>query len=286
MQSIINDLKSIEETKLDNYVIDTALTLLVQDYELNVKSDNHLNAANETLKVNALLQITTASLPNGTVGTSYDQTLMASGGADAVANPYTWAVMGSLPAGLHLNQTTGEITGTPTSADTSSFKVTVKDADGAMATATLSLAVSEGETPTVTISPSVLPPLTECESYAVPFTATTNVAASSWAGFAIYASDAAGNPLPPSESPINAAQLLGFRTFTSSPTQMTSTLVNFNTVAPIVLSPSVYLVKISVDPWIGNNIDPVSQLYSLTVLPQPSNLDDNCNPIPSGGGSS
>jgi hypothetical protein len=69
--------------------------------------------------------IITTSLPAGTRGTTYSQTLAATGGT----TPYTWAVTsGSLPAGLSLNSSTGAITGTPTTAATSSFTVTVTDA--------------------------------------------------------------------------------------------------------------------------------------------------------------
>lgn len=74
------------------------------------------------------LSIFTSSLPNGTVGVPYDQILTATGGT----SPYSWSVAtGSLPAGLSLNATTGEITGTPTSTATpvpsSTFTVAVKD---------------------------------------------------------------------------------------------------------------------------------------------------------------
>ena len=63
----------------------------------------------------ATLTITTTSLPNGTVGTAYSQTLAATGGA----TPYTWSVYsGSLPAGLSLGSSTGTISGTPTTAQT------------------------------------------------------------------------------------------------------------------------------------------------------------------------
>ena len=54
--------------------------------------------------------ITTTTLPNGTVGTAYNQKLKADGTA-----PITWSVTGgSLPDGLSLNESTGEISGTPT----------------------------------------------------------------------------------------------------------------------------------------------------------------------------
>lgn len=55
-------------------------------------------------------KITTTTLPNGTVDTEYKQTLIADGTA-----PITWSVTGgSLPDGLSLNESTGEISGTPT----------------------------------------------------------------------------------------------------------------------------------------------------------------------------
>ncbi len=69
--------------------------------------------------------ITTTTLPNGTVGTSYSQTLAADN------NPTEWTVtVGSLPDGLTLNQSTGEISGTPTTAGSSTFTVTAKNSAG------------------------------------------------------------------------------------------------------------------------------------------------------------
>jgi len=71
--------------------------------------------------------ITTSSLPNGTVGTTYRQTLTADGGT-----PITWSVEngGSLPAGLSLNSSTGAITGVPTAAGISTFTVKAANAKG------------------------------------------------------------------------------------------------------------------------------------------------------------
>jgi hypothetical protein len=69
------------------------------------------------------LAVTTATLPAGTVGQSYSDTLTASGGNP----PYTWTVIsGSLPTGLKLHRSTGAITGKP-SAGGSTFTVEVTD---------------------------------------------------------------------------------------------------------------------------------------------------------------
>ncbi|MDO7849880.1 putative Ig domain-containing protein, partial [Hymenobacter sp. M29] len=64
-----------------------------------------------------------ASLPNGTQGTAYSQTLTASGGTA----PYTYAITaGALPSGLSL--TNGTLAGTPTVNGSFTFTVTATDA--------------------------------------------------------------------------------------------------------------------------------------------------------------
>jgi hypothetical protein len=83
------------------------------------------------------LQVTTTSLQYGNVGIAYSTSLNASGGTP----PYTWSVTsGSLPAGLSLG-TAGSITGTPTTVQTASFTVQVKDSASNTATLPLSLQV-------------------------------------------------------------------------------------------------------------------------------------------------
>ncbi|MGH9777669.1 MAG: Ig domain-containing protein, partial [Candidatus Acidiferrales bacterium] len=68
--------------------------------------------------------ITTATLPDGTVGVAYSATLAVTGGA----MPFTFSVSaGALPAGLMLNTSTGAITGTPTTAETQTFTIQVRD---------------------------------------------------------------------------------------------------------------------------------------------------------------
>src|SRR5260370_16368141 len=71
----------------------------------------------------APLAIVTATLPNGTVQSTYSSTLQASGGT----TPYTWSVTGALPTGLTPNAATRQINGLPTTSGTSTLPFTVAD---------------------------------------------------------------------------------------------------------------------------------------------------------------
>ena len=70
--------------------------------------------------------ITTDTLPNGKVGEAYSHTLTADG-----TTPITWSISGSaLSEGLTLNETTGEISGTPTAEGTAKFTVKAENSAG------------------------------------------------------------------------------------------------------------------------------------------------------------
>ena len=85
------------------------------------------------------LNITTASLSNGQVGAAYSATVYATGGT----TPYTWAVIsGSLPSGLSLASSTGVISGTPSTAQTSNFTIRVTDNVAATDTQALSITIN------------------------------------------------------------------------------------------------------------------------------------------------
>jgi hypothetical protein len=83
--------------------------------------------------------VTVANPGNQTtkVGTAVSLTLSASGGT----GPYTWTASG-LPAGLSINATSGVISGTPTTAGTSSVTATATDSTGATGSASFTWTVN------------------------------------------------------------------------------------------------------------------------------------------------
>ncbi|WP_042415288.1 putative Ig domain-containing protein [Streptacidiphilus anmyonensis] len=69
--------------------------------------------------------VSSATVPDASLGKPYSQSLTASGGTGA----YTWQVSsGALPAGLTLSPDSGVISGTPTTAGTASFSLRLTDA--------------------------------------------------------------------------------------------------------------------------------------------------------------
>ena len=97
------------------------------------------------------LTITTQSLPNGAIGSSYSATLQAAGANGTV----TFTATG-LPAGISLSRS-GALVGTPSAAGTFTVAVTVVDSEGQKATATFTITIADRLVVTpVTISNAVL----------------------------------------------------------------------------------------------------------------------------------
>ena len=96
----------------------TTATITVTD---STPGTHLTNTANLSITINPGLAITTASLPAGFVGTAYSATVAASGGT----TPYTFTATG-LPGGLSIS-TTGQVTGSPTTAGTTTAAITVTD---------------------------------------------------------------------------------------------------------------------------------------------------------------
>lgn len=109
----------------------------------------HQASAQLSITVAPALSISTTTLPGGTVGTPYSQSLAATGGTP----PYTWAVLtGALPGGLTLTAT-GAITGTPTATGTFPFTIGVTDSASGTANQQLTLIVGGGLALTTTELP-------------------------------------------------------------------------------------------------------------------------------------
>jgi len=99
-----------------------------------LSGDGSSDSVDLELVVGAPVFVTTSSLDDGSTSAAYSATLAASGGT----TPYTWSIVtGSLPAGLTLGGDT--ISGTPTTAGTSTFTVQVTDSIGRTDTAELSI---------------------------------------------------------------------------------------------------------------------------------------------------
>jgi len=126
-----------------------------------------------SITINASPSIGTVSLPNGTVGVSYSQTLSVTGGT----SPYTWSIAtGSLPSGLSLSSS-GVVSGTPTTAG-GPTSITFKVTDLTSTTATKSLSIAITTPPS--ISTSSLPNGTVGTAYSQTLAATGGTSPYSW----------------------------------------------------------------------------------------------------------
>jgi YVTN family beta-propeller protein len=105
-----------------------------------------------TQTVNGVLAISPPTLPSGTVGTAYSQTVQVTGGTA----PYGWAVSGSLPPGLAPSLGPGStigISGTPTTAGSFPISVRVNDANGLVATQAYTIVIAD-VAPAITTQPA------------------------------------------------------------------------------------------------------------------------------------
>ncbi len=99
-----------------------------------------------SLRVYEAPRVVTTTLPDATVGAAYVATLEFTGGKPPFVISAT-----ALPAGLSFS-TSGELSGTPTTAGTFSFTVTLRDDLGATGSRELSLVVKRASSPAFTVA--------------------------------------------------------------------------------------------------------------------------------------
>jgi hypothetical protein len=132
----------------------------------------------------AVLQITSVSLPQGTIGDAYNTTIQISGGVAAFTASI---VSGSLPPGLSLGASTRALTGAPTTTGAYSFTVRVTDSTGATANRSFTVDV-------VNLSPSIVTTDLSDGELSLPYNAQVVAVA----GVGPYTFTSILGPLPPS----------------------------------------------------------------------------------------
>jgi hypothetical protein len=146
-----------------------------------IVADTRGTTARQEITLEVRLQplvITLQSLPGGTVGQRYTQTITASGGVP----PYTFG--GTLPAGLTIDPSTGAVAGTPTTAGPGTFTLTVTDASRTTISATFTVNFALPALPPVTLAgpPETANPLAQSAlqlsfgtTFPVPVTGTVTL---------------------------------------------------------------------------------------------------------------
>ena len=110
--------------------------------------------------------VVSGTMPAAQVGVAVNAAVNASGGK----SPYTFSVLsGGLPNGVSLGQSTGSISGTPTTAGTFAFVIQAADSSGLKGSNSFQITVTGAETVSVSVTPVTT---TIASQKTVQFTAT------------------------------------------------------------------------------------------------------------------
>ena len=129
------------------------------------------------------LSIGNTSMPDGNVGTDYSAFITANGGQ---GTPYSFSVVsGSLPGGLSMAGSYGVmstvVSGRPSTVQTTTFTVQVRDGSGHTATQSLRITINGPRTLVITNQSSTLAPGTVGSSYAIGLFADGGTQPYTWA---------------------------------------------------------------------------------------------------------
>ncbi|MBB3609589.1 putative Ig domain-containing protein [Rhizobium sp. BK602] len=189
------------------------------------------------------ISLSPSSLPAGTTGAAYSQTVTASGGT----SPYSYAITaGALPAGLTLSSS-GTLSGTPISGGTFNFTVTATDSStgtGAPFTASRAYALAIAA-PTITIAPTTLPAGTVAAAYSQTITAS--------GGTSTYSYAITAGALPPGLALSSAGALSGTPT-ASGTFNFTVTATDSSTGTGPYTGSRAYSVAVGAQPPIAGNV--------------------------------
>jgi len=131
-----NDNNGTQTGLIGTQIVSPVIQIGIAQEPGSTGTTNIENTIDFGIRASPVIPIMPETLPNGIVGSTFNQTLTASGGS----GPYTYAITsGSLPAGLSLVSSTGVISGTPTSATTATFTVTATDTLGSTGTRAYSM---------------------------------------------------------------------------------------------------------------------------------------------------
>ncbi len=236
-------------------VVYTAPPSLLTTTSATITATSVANASvivTESITLNAVLTITTTSLPPGTLNVPYDVFVNAGG----ATGTFTWGITsGSLPVGLTFlvssDSASAEISGTPTVLGTSNFTVQVTDAEGASVSQPLSITINQP--PPLSIATAALDDGTVGTPYSQTLQASSGIPPYTW-------SLTAGS-LPLGFNPLSSNGVISGTPVATGTSNFTVQVVDSSTPTPQHASAN---LSITIDQGLTNNLK-LSGNYAFSV---------------------